>query len=319
MDKIRTYQSHDESVDPMSDSFHKLKRLNLPSDMTGNSFLDIGCNEGFFCAEARRRGASTVIGIDSDPNAIEFAKSKYSDGSIIFLNQSWDNLPYEKFDFILWASAMHYERYPRNVLSEIYKRLNRYGILILECGVSEGDRKEMYVQQRTEDTLWYPTMRMLFNEILKDFSVRQVSDGHIPVGDSIDRFVFHCQRKMPTVLLLTGGYQAGKTSLSRLLDPVSSQYVGVDNLIARLSIGKFHHDDFSKFLRDFYNPNDLAALYLEIDNRGFTLDFVNYVIHNIYWDGDLFILDAAFTENQINKIKDVLFGKAVVWAANRIS
>jgi tRNA (mo5U34)-methyltransferase len=36
----------------------------LPADLSGKSVLDVGCNGGFYCVEAKRRGAARVLGID---------------------------------------------------------------------------------------------------------------------------------------------------------------------------------------------------------------------------------------------------------------
>ncbi len=36
----------------------------LPDDISGKSVLDIGCNAGFFSVQAKRKGASHVLGID---------------------------------------------------------------------------------------------------------------------------------------------------------------------------------------------------------------------------------------------------------------
>ncbi len=45
----------------------------LPMDLSGKRILDVGCSEGFFSIEAKRRGADYVLGIDGDPGAIERA------------------------------------------------------------------------------------------------------------------------------------------------------------------------------------------------------------------------------------------------------
>jgi len=39
-------------------------KIILPQDMSGQSFADIGCSLGFFCFEAKRRGASRSMGLD---------------------------------------------------------------------------------------------------------------------------------------------------------------------------------------------------------------------------------------------------------------
>ena len=36
----------------------------LPADLTGKSVLDVGCNAGFYCVEAKRLGAQRVLGVD---------------------------------------------------------------------------------------------------------------------------------------------------------------------------------------------------------------------------------------------------------------
>src|SRR5215208_2038746 len=38
----------------------------IPTDLTGRSVLDIGCNAGFYSIEMKSRGAERVVGIDFD-------------------------------------------------------------------------------------------------------------------------------------------------------------------------------------------------------------------------------------------------------------
>src|SRR5690349_23181339 len=46
----------------------------IPADLSGKSVLDIGCNAGFYSLEMKRRGASRVVGIDSDPRYLAQAR-----------------------------------------------------------------------------------------------------------------------------------------------------------------------------------------------------------------------------------------------------
>jgi hypothetical protein len=50
-----TYQKLGPETKGVSDSLTKLARLRLPDSMAGKCFLDIGCNEGFFCGVAATR------------------------------------------------------------------------------------------------------------------------------------------------------------------------------------------------------------------------------------------------------------------------
>ena len=56
------------------DSRDKLKHLDLPEDLNGKTFMDIGCAEGFFVREAARRNARLASGCDLTASRIEIAK-----------------------------------------------------------------------------------------------------------------------------------------------------------------------------------------------------------------------------------------------------
>ena len=43
---------------------NKWELFSMPKEMTGKSFLDVGCWEGNNCAEAVRRNSNMVVGID---------------------------------------------------------------------------------------------------------------------------------------------------------------------------------------------------------------------------------------------------------------
>src|SRR5439155_18277059 len=88
-----------------SQSLQKLKALHLPT-LKGRSFLDVGCNEGFFCGYARFDGAQRVVGLDKSALFIERARQRFPDCE--FLEQSWDVIPSGPFDVILLASSLHY-------------------------------------------------------------------------------------------------------------------------------------------------------------------------------------------------------------------
>src|SRR5438132_1005111 len=46
----------------------------IPSDLRGQSVLDVGCNAGFHAIEMKRRGAGRVLGIDNDDRYLEQAR-----------------------------------------------------------------------------------------------------------------------------------------------------------------------------------------------------------------------------------------------------
>src|SRR3954469_24509944 len=52
-----------EPVDHPRETWELIRQC-LPVDLAGKSVLDVGCNGGFYCVEAKRRGASRVLGVD---------------------------------------------------------------------------------------------------------------------------------------------------------------------------------------------------------------------------------------------------------------
>ena len=111
----------------------KFKRFapHLPKDLSGKTVLDIGCNAGFYSIEMKRRGASRVLGIDSDDrylaqarlatevlgydDDIEFAKLDVYDVGAIG----------EKFDLVIFMGVLYHLRHPLLALDLIHEHVAR--------------------------------------------------------------------------------------------------------------------------------------------------------------------------------------------------
>ncbi|MGE5496586.1 MAG: TIGR04290 family methyltransferase [Syntrophothermus sp.] len=102
----------------------------LPSDLTGWSVLDIGCNAGFYCFELARRGAS-VTGIDADSHYLRQArwavklydlkdKVNFRQMQVYDLMQSR-----EKYDMILFMGVFYHLRYPLLALDIAARKFTR--------------------------------------------------------------------------------------------------------------------------------------------------------------------------------------------------
>jgi len=101
----------------------------LPADLRGRSVLDIGCNAGFYAIELKRRGASRVLGIDSDEGYLAQARfaaevcgadielgclSVYEVGSLR-----------ERFDVVLFMGVLYHLRHPLLALDLIHEHVTR--------------------------------------------------------------------------------------------------------------------------------------------------------------------------------------------------
>jgi len=60
--------------DKIPDSREKLRALGLPDDLSGKTFLDIGCAEGFFVIHAATHGAEFARGCDMTAERIDIAR-----------------------------------------------------------------------------------------------------------------------------------------------------------------------------------------------------------------------------------------------------
>lgn len=310
------YQSHKGLAAGMSDSAKKLNRIRFPVDLKGRSFLDVGCNEGFFCNVAKERGAARVVGIDYDSKALAIAKDLYSGPE--FIHSSWRKLPPGPFDVVLWSSAMHYELDPVKVFREIHYRLKQDGVFILECGALDRGSKEMVLVKRHGDTRYYPTLRLLIEELLKDFAVRIVSYGELTPGDPVPRFVFHCQKRQPTVLVIRGETKLGKSSLSDLLIPSATKVIQMDVFVNRLARGDFQHGDLQKMLKENFEKSlkmGLQWLYDEVDKKGHTGEFAKYLANTVAETDALIVIEGAISALLFEALKAELNGRARVWQA----
>jgi tRNA (mo5U34)-methyltransferase len=101
----------------------------LPADLSGMTVLDIGCNAGFYSIELKRRGASRVVGIDSDEDYLAQARfaaevsgvdlelrrlSAYDVGTLD-----------ERFDIVLFLGVFYHLRHPLLALDLIHEHVAR--------------------------------------------------------------------------------------------------------------------------------------------------------------------------------------------------
>ena len=89
----------------------------VPADLTGMSVLDIGCNAGFYSVEMKRRGASRVIGIDSDERYL--AQARLAADALGFDGIEFRRLDVyqvaqlgEKFDLVIFMGVLYHLRHP---------------------------------------------------------------------------------------------------------------------------------------------------------------------------------------------------------------
>jgi tRNA (mo5U34)-methyltransferase len=88
----------------------------IPTDLTGMSVLDIGCNAGFYSIEMKRRGAARVLGLDFDDVYLAQARfaAEIADQQIEFRKLSVYDVGAlgERFDIVLFMGVLYHLRHP---------------------------------------------------------------------------------------------------------------------------------------------------------------------------------------------------------------
>ena len=258
-----------------SNSQGKLTRLYLPP-LAGRSFLDVGCNEGYFCGFAFFDGAAKAVGIDIREDALTTARRLFPQCE--FRLQNWGSLdPDERFDVILCASALHYANDQEALIHTLVAHLTPDGLLTLETGIAPGQTPEWKEVRRSIDTRLFPTRPML-ESILAPYAWKYMGESVSQPGDPLPRSVYHIRRKRPFFILLLQEPGSGKTSLRRELFSHCPAISG-DALIARIAAG---HEACSPALRAcverVYKPDKIAFAITRVCEQGLLPDYLDVVL-----------------------------------------
>jgi protein-L-isoaspartate O-methyltransferase len=248
------YQSFPDSAGD-SRSLDKLKALGLPA-LEGKSFLDVGCNEGFFCGFAKFAGAARVVGIDQNAEFVRRARARFPDCE--FHASGWDQLPDGSFDVILLASALHYADDQPRLINQLTERLTRDGVLVLELGIVHSEKPEWITVKRGIDQRQFPSMPLLV-KLLDGYAWKWMGPSVNQSGDPVPRHVIHISRRRPLAYLLMQPPAFGKSSLAkRLFVPAGVRVVSGDEVLHRIAKGELEvSGDLRNLVSKDYSP--LAA------------------------------------------------------------
>ena len=147
VDAIRWFHRIDlgDVVTPgLDDSPAKLRRVQLPADLSGKTVLDLCAWDGFFSFEAERRHASRVLAVDSFcwhgagwgtkagfELARETLRSKVEDRELEVLDVSPDKIGV--FDVVLFLGVLYHMHHPLLALEKVASVTGE--LLILETKV----------------------------------------------------------------------------------------------------------------------------------------------------------------------------------------
>jgi tRNA (mo5U34)-methyltransferase len=120
----------------------------VPSDLSGKSVLDIGCNAGFYSFEMKRRGADRVVAVDDAENYLAQGQlaAEVLGLKIEFVQLSVYDLAQlrEKFDVVLFLGVFYHLRHPLLALDIIHEHVAK-DLLIFQS-MTRGSRDILSLQ-----------------------------------------------------------------------------------------------------------------------------------------------------------------------------
>lgn len=234
-------------------TLEKLKTLRLP-EMAGKAFLDVGCNEGFFCGFAKFQGAARAVGQDHTPGFVARAAARFP--GCEFHVGDWATLPEGPFNVILLASALHYATDQEALIHRLVDMLTDDGVLILELGIVTSKTSQWVSVQRESDLRDFPTMPLL-RQVLKPYAWKWMGPSVGQSGDPVSRHVLHVSKRRRTAYLLMHPPAYGKSSIAHSLFAArkDTPVVSGDQTIGKLVSGDLSGPErMLEVLRRDYSP-----------------------------------------------------------------
>jgi tRNA (mo5U34)-methyltransferase len=151
----------------------------LPSDLTGWTVLDVGCNAGYYSFELAKRGAH-VVGIDHEPLYLDQARWALRqfglEGHVEFRQQAVYDLgrSSERYDLVLFMGLFYHLRHPLlalDLLAARTKRLMVFQTLTMPGNevVEAPDDMPLLERQAMRERGW-PTMAFIEKKVAADLT-----------------------------------------------------------------------------------------------------------------------------------------------------
>lgn len=122
----------------VSARFDLIEKLIQKSNIRNKHILDIGCGDGVLAHKLAKLGVGTVVGMDSSPEAITFAKEKCESlPNTQFVIGSAYTLPFQDhcFDSVISTEVIEHLENPERMLSEIRRVWNGVGAILISTPI----------------------------------------------------------------------------------------------------------------------------------------------------------------------------------------
>jgi tRNA (mo5U34)-methyltransferase len=229
----KTQSAIGEPVDHPRPTWESVKAC-VPTDLKGQTVLDVGCNAGFYSIEMKRRGAARVLGLDSQRDLIrqaEFVRDVLGLEIDYERKSVYDLDPFEmgQFDVTLALGLIYHCKHLVLALEKLFLITRRR--LVLETAIyppekapesfeyeEGGERPTLhplaYVENRPEAKEavynWFLPGAAALTALLKNVGFDEIE---VLPGANADRAVIVCKKRQPFPDSCSISYLASKLSM----------------------------------------------------------------------------------------------------------
>lgn len=103
--------------------------------MEGLNVVDLGCGYGWFCRDAREKGAKYVLGLDISERMLNKAKEMTSDNAIMYRQENLEQLILAEntYDLAYSSLTLHYIEDLSTLLKTVYQSLKPGGYFVFSA------------------------------------------------------------------------------------------------------------------------------------------------------------------------------------------
>ncbi|CAF3399875.1 unnamed protein product [Rotaria socialis] len=132
-DFFEAYAQLSRSVNGLNGAPEWPSIVKMLPEMEGLNIVDLGCGYGWFCRDARQKGAKQVLGLDISERMLNKAREMTSDTAIIYRNEDLEQLklPEATYDLVYSSLTLHYIEDLSTLLKTIYQSLTSGGHVVV--------------------------------------------------------------------------------------------------------------------------------------------------------------------------------------------
>lgn len=161
--------------------------------MEGLNVIDLGCGYGWFCREARERGAKHVLGLDISEKMLNKAKEMTSDSEIDYRQEDLEKLklPGNTYDLVYSSLTLHYIENLSELLKTIYQSLipGGYFIFTAEHSIYTAPKHPGWINDKEGHKSWPVNNYQIEGRRVTNWLVEGIIKQHRMIGSYLNLLI----------------------------------------------------------------------------------------------------------------------------------